>query len=70
MSGWTGCGGRRRWEAVVVVAEGHPVDPVHPVCGGDEDRMAGWGGATSWRLDFPIGMSPPVPGLPVGLGCG
>jgi hypothetical protein len=24
------------------VAESHPVNPVHPVCGGEEDRM-GWG---------------------------
>ena len=30
---------------VAVGVEGHPVDPVHPVGGGEEDRMAEFSGA-------------------------
>ena len=40
MAGWTGWVGRGRWAAVEGVAEGHPVDPVHPVCG--EKKGTGW----------------------------
>ncbi len=36
MTGW----GVGRW-GMETVAKGHPVNPVHPVCGEEEDRMAG-----------------------------
>ena len=36
MTGW----GVRRWGRETL-AKGHPVNPVHPVCGEEVDRMAG-----------------------------
>jgi hypothetical protein len=37
-----------RWERETV-AESHPVNPVHPVCGSEEDRMTGsWLDPVRW----------------------
>jgi hypothetical protein len=38
MTGWGG----RRW-GKETVAESYPVNPVHPVCGEEEDRINGMG---------------------------